>query len=554
MASIKSLLNPLPDLSRSDRFPLPTPSPTSSTSTIIMRSPRQKKQKMAKDAPVFNRGRPRGEVRYPPHEERDDELARVHRDFRIHPFGNIAEFPRHIPYNSDKKSFQELTGRESFEVFQYTFEVPGEDKLWTVMWDYNIGLVRTTALFKCNHYSKTTPAKMLNQNPGLRDICHSITGGALAAQGYWMPFEAAKAVATTFCWKIRFTLTPIFGTDFPSLCIPPNDVPRFGRMVIDASVIKTATERSSYYRMLELRSPPLHSLRAGYRPSSAEDVALGRHILPKSHRHHHRRSDTSTDRSIGYGSSPHYSSSTEPYCLSPVSPIRSAFTPVNTPRSTDMYTSLPSPHEVLASLSRRTIPSSVPSTHATKTSLMEGSDADADADADAETDLESISDDSTFSTLYSSTGSGSSGSLAPDEMNTSPDDDESYRDSDADMDGRAPKQTTKRTRGRKTQGTTTEKEHPTSEPRAHVKSHTSRIHSEIRAAHALLSLHMQDALGSDADAEYELDLDADADIDAHADLVDFDVVVAKPPPVTNTVFAATDPFIWNGRKRRRASA
>jgi hypothetical protein len=24
---------------------------------------------------------------------------------------------------------------------------------------------------------------MLNANPGLRDICHSITGGALAAQG-----------------------------------------------------------------------------------------------------------------------------------------------------------------------------------------------------------------------------------------------------------------------------------------------------------------------------------------------------------------------------------
>jgi hypothetical protein len=70
-----------------------------------------------------------------------------------------------------------------------------------MMWDYNIGLVRTTPLFKCSGYSKvsllfvndatccgidvvqTTPAKMLNRNPGLRDICHSITGGALVAQG-----------------------------------------------------------------------------------------------------------------------------------------------------------------------------------------------------------------------------------------------------------------------------------------------------------------------------------------------------------------------------------
>lgn len=84
-------------------------------------------------------------------------------------------------------------------VFQYTFKIPGQDREWTVMWDYNIGLVRTTHLFKCNNYSKvgyttwhqgsiangpqTTPAKMLNLNPGLREICHSITGGALAAQG-----------------------------------------------------------------------------------------------------------------------------------------------------------------------------------------------------------------------------------------------------------------------------------------------------------------------------------------------------------------------------------
>jgi hypothetical protein len=30
---------------------------------------------------------------------------------------------------------------------------------------------------------QTTPAKMLNKNVGLRDICHSITGGALVAQG-----------------------------------------------------------------------------------------------------------------------------------------------------------------------------------------------------------------------------------------------------------------------------------------------------------------------------------------------------------------------------------
>jgi hypothetical protein len=35
--------------------------------------------------------------------------------------------------------------------------------------------------------TQTTPAKVLAQNPGLRDICHSITGGAIAAQGKLPP-------------------------------------------------------------------------------------------------------------------------------------------------------------------------------------------------------------------------------------------------------------------------------------------------------------------------------------------------------------------------------
>lgn len=70
---------------------------------------------MAKDAPVFREGRIRGELRYPPCEERDDELAAIHEKFQIHPMGKIEQYPRHIPYNSDKKNFQEKTGRECFE-------------------------------------------------------------------------------------------------------------------------------------------------------------------------------------------------------------------------------------------------------------------------------------------------------------------------------------------------------------------------------------------------------------------------------------------------------
>jgi hypothetical protein len=39
-------------------------------------------------------------------------------------------------------------------VFQYSFKLPDEDAEYTIMWDYNVGLVRMTPFFKCCKYSK----------------------------------------------------------------------------------------------------------------------------------------------------------------------------------------------------------------------------------------------------------------------------------------------------------------------------------------------------------------------------------------------------------------
>lgn len=39
--------------------------------------------------------------------------------------------------------------------------------------------------------------------------------------GYWIPYEAAKALAATFCYKIRYALAPVFGNDFVDLCSHP---------------------------------------------------------------------------------------------------------------------------------------------------------------------------------------------------------------------------------------------------------------------------------------------------------------------------------------------
>jgi hypothetical protein len=131
-----------------------------------------KKQKMTKDGAVFVKGKIKGEVNFPPFERLDEETIREVEKFQVHPLGKIREYSRHIPYNSEKKSFLEKTGRESFEgkkfdssrslthadpsiaVFQYTFKVLGDEKDYIVMWDYNVGLVRITPFFKCCKYSK----------------------------------------------------------------------------------------------------------------------------------------------------------------------------------------------------------------------------------------------------------------------------------------------------------------------------------------------------------------------------------------------------------------
>ncbi|KAJ8122807.1 hypothetical protein O1611_g9748 [Lasiodiplodia mahajangana] len=254
MLSLSSLLNPAPPgPPRSNGFPpspeLSSPADSCVEDSVFLDRSAMPKHKMPKDAAVFTKSKPKGAINFQPFEELDElSLHRV-RKFQVYPLGKIREYSRHIPYNSGKKDFFEKTGRESFEVFQYVFKLPGDDAEYAVMWDYNVGLVRMTPFFKCCKYPKTTPAKMLNSNPGLKEITHSITGGSIMAQGYWMPYQCAKAVCATFCHNISGALIPIFGPDFPALCIQV-DTPEYSRMVIDPAIVVRSTREAEYYRRL----------------------------------------------------------------------------------------------------------------------------------------------------------------------------------------------------------------------------------------------------------------------------------------------------------------
>jgi hypothetical protein len=70
---------------------------------------------MAKDGAMFNPGKTKGEVNFPPFEDFSESIIQEVKKYCVYPLGSIMDFPRHIPYNSDKKSFLEKTGRESFE-------------------------------------------------------------------------------------------------------------------------------------------------------------------------------------------------------------------------------------------------------------------------------------------------------------------------------------------------------------------------------------------------------------------------------------------------------
>jgi hypothetical protein len=111
-----------------------------------------------------------GPVNYPPFENVDDRTRQQIMAFNIPQFGSIRRTCEHIPYNSSKKDFFAKTGRESIEgskyaasawnvadavvAFKYTFQIPRNPAVFTIMWDYNTGLVRMTPFFKCMGYPK----------------------------------------------------------------------------------------------------------------------------------------------------------------------------------------------------------------------------------------------------------------------------------------------------------------------------------------------------------------------------------------------------------------
>lgn len=114
MVPLASLLNPVPPSFERPRKRSKSASPkyTETFSSTLLSV---KKQKMSKAAATFVKAEPKGEINYPPYEEQDEKIASAYEQFDVKPVGQICEYPKRIPYNSEKKTFQQRTGRDGFE-------------------------------------------------------------------------------------------------------------------------------------------------------------------------------------------------------------------------------------------------------------------------------------------------------------------------------------------------------------------------------------------------------------------------------------------------------
>ena len=132
-----------------------------------------------------------------------------------------------------------------------------------------------------------------------------------------MPFEAAKAVAATFCYEIRYVLVPVFGPDFVSMCQEKCEEPRLN---VCRSIIQRCTEAATANQVHSRESSVAVSPRT---LTSWPLKSLG----PKSAK--------TLDVESGYGTD---SDRSENYLGSPDSPRSIEWTPVNTPGLTQLET------------------------------------------------------------------------------------------------------------------------------------------------------------------------------------------------------------------------
>ena len=134
MVSVASLLNPVTNFSRDAEDYSPSPARKILQLTPAPVDPAQE-TKVSKPTATRVKGQAKGEVKYPPYESVDDELAAAYEQFKVQPIGHISDYPKRIPYSSEKKTFHLKTGRNGFEgelALAFTNEPSGTDLYYSL--------------------------------------------------------------------------------------------------------------------------------------------------------------------------------------------------------------------------------------------------------------------------------------------------------------------------------------------------------------------------------------------------------------------------------------
>jgi hypothetical protein len=140
-----------------------------------------------------------------------------------------------------------------------------------------------------------------------------------------MPYHAARAIAATFCYDIRWALTPVFGNDFPSICLHPKD-PCFAKFLVDPAIVQYCTQETNRFReqgpsykvYRSIASSPVEAPKPQFSPPPLHVKAVK------------QRRARPADIESGYGTDTDRS---DKYLCSPEVSPRTRFTPINRSQS-----------------------------------------------------------------------------------------------------------------------------------------------------------------------------------------------------------------------------
>lgn len=194
---------------------------SSSTASAAPAAPARPSARPARNAPDKNY-----EVRFPAHAVPENLVV---------PPEQAALVPR--PQDINKKKYAtSVDPRYFLTLYQYSI-----NDQW-IMWDYHIGYVHITGLWKAIGNSKADIVKLIDNSPELEPLIRRVRGGFLKIQGTWLPFDVAKVLAARTCYNIRYALVPVFGPDFPDACLRPHD-PGFGQLKMRQNPARPASRR-----------------------------------------------------------------------------------------------------------------------------------------------------------------------------------------------------------------------------------------------------------------------------------------------------------------------